>query len=214
MRESILSPKSYETLRRERISAAMDRFFAPGNHILDIGAGSGVFSMALLKQGCQVTAIESDGNQVARLKKGLPPNPRLVIIHDTFPPARLTSELQLGSVDGAVVLEVLEHSPNPEDILSSIARILRPRGRLLISTANRYSWISIIGMIKFFFLGRFLNPGNSRIWQFSSRQIARMLKKTGFRIVYRGSLSRFPLFSFWPFNRAGTGLIFVAEKRP
>ena len=214
MRETSFSPRSYERLRQERIAAAIDRFFVPGNHVLDIGAGSGAFSSVLLKQGCQVTAIESDHDQVMNLKEGFSRNPRFAIVHDSFPPTRLTSELKLGRVDGVLALDVLEHSANPDDFLRSIARILRPRGRLLISTANRYSWISIIGMIKFFFLGRFFRPGDKRLWQFSSRQLNRMLKKSGFRVVYRESLGRILWFSFWPFNRSGTGLIVVAEKRP
>jgi SAM-dependent methyltransferase len=51
--------------------------------------------------------------------------------------ALVLGKLQDGTFDAAVSFETIEHLPNPEAFVASLRRILRPRGRLLISTPDR-----------------------------------------------------------------------------
>jgi 2-polyprenyl-3-methyl-5-hydroxy-6-metoxy-1,4-benzoquinol methylase len=44
-----------------------------------------------------------------------------------------------GSLDSVVCLEVIEHVPDAEMVLSEIARVLRPDGLLIVSTPNKWA---------------------------------------------------------------------------
>jgi SAM-dependent methyltransferase len=53
------------------------------------------------------------------------------------------------SLDGATLLEVIEHIVRAEDLLSELARVIRPGGWLIITTPNvvhlRYRWRAVTG---------------------------------------------------------------------
>ncbi|MFX9343908.1 methyltransferase domain-containing protein, partial [Acinetobacter baumannii] len=44
---------------------------------------------------------------------------------------------QPGSFDTVTCLEMLEHVPDPASVIRACARLLRPGGRLFVSTLNR-----------------------------------------------------------------------------
>ncbi|MFN0093717.1 MAG: rRNA adenine N-6-methyltransferase family protein [Dehalococcoidia bacterium] len=54
---------------------------APPCHVLDLGAGEGMLTAALLERGFQVTAIEADAALVRELNARFARHPRLTVIH-------------------------------------------------------------------------------------------------------------------------------------
>ena len=113
----------------------LDWFFppVPGERILDVGCGSGVFASRMAELGAQVTAVDS--------------NPE-VVNYGTRHFARdglefrrgLLDELGFadGSYDAATCLEVVEHvfAAQADKLFCDLRRIVRPGGRLLMTTPN------------------------------------------------------------------------------
>ena len=113
----------------------LDWFFIPkpGEKILDVGCGSGVFASRMTELGAKVTAVDSN---------------KKVVDYGTEHFARDGLEFRLGlldeldladdSYDAAACLEVVEHvfAEQADKLLADLRRILRPGGRLLMTTPN------------------------------------------------------------------------------
>jgi len=105
---------------------------ASGSKIADIGGGAGNFSRILARAGFTVTLFDfkpefEEPNLEARS-----------VDLNTHWPA------EDREYDCVISLEVIEHVENPRHFFREMARILRPGGKLLISTPNQHSVASKI----------------------------------------------------------------------
>ena len=103
--------------------------------VLDVGCGAGLLSEALAREGAQVTALDLAPElvEIAKLhllESGLKVDYRLQSVE------ALAAELP-GSFDAITCMEMLEHVPDPGSVLQACATLLRPGGRLFVSTLNR-----------------------------------------------------------------------------
>jgi len=100
--------------------------------LMDVGCGAGSF-LDLVKGLCKTTiGIEpTQSLQEALVKKG----------HETFPYCHEVPASWNGKVDIAVLFSVIEHLPDPLALLRDIRRLMKPGGRLLLSTPNRRDWL-------------------------------------------------------------------------
>lgn len=113
----------------------LEWFFIPekGEKILDVGCGSGVFASRMTELGAETTAIDSNADAInyggeVFARPGL--EFRLGLLDEM--------DFAESSYDAAVCLEVAEHiyEGQVDKMLSDLRRILRPGGRLLMTTPN------------------------------------------------------------------------------
>lgn len=117
-----------------------------GLRVLDFGCGSGVLLDCLA--GARVRAgvdVSQEALSRARARCGRDVFLVRVGIHGALPFADETFHL-------AVSTEVLEHVPDERLVLGEIARVLRPGGRLILTTPHKH-WLSglDVGNLKFRF---------------------------------------------------------------
>ena len=98
--------------------------------VLDVGCGDG-FHLDLLRRyappSWSVTGVDTDARAVAAARaRGL----------DVYEGAVETSPIQPNSIDMALCIQTIEHVPDPIALLSSIANLLKPGGRLYLITDN------------------------------------------------------------------------------
>jgi SAM-dependent methyltransferase len=125
--------------RREQIMQAL-REAAPLERALEVGPGSGVY-LPLLSELAQ-TVVASD---IARARELAATRPNLEVVLDDI----VASGLPSASFDLVLCSEVIEHIPDPAGALASMHRILRPGGKLLLSTPHRFSPLELAGRIAF-----------------------------------------------------------------
>lgn len=119
-------------LRLDYITA---RIALAGQKVLDIGCGGGILCEGLARLKARVTGIDiSPGAIETAIQHGRISN--LDIRYDLA-----TAEEYAGKYAGAfdiiTCMELLEHVAEPEPVISSCAKLVRPGGHLFFSTINR-----------------------------------------------------------------------------
>jgi SAM-dependent methyltransferase len=111
---------------RYRFAAA----FVAGQRVLDVACGSGFGLAMLLEAGATPIGIDYDAEPLAAIRVSLP-SVGLVRGDGTRLP------LGSGSIDQVVSFETIEHVPDAVAFVLEVRRVLKPGGRLVLSTPNR-----------------------------------------------------------------------------
>lgn len=127
--------KPLHVLNPARLDYIRERIALRGARVLDVGCGAGLLSEALAREGGNVTAIDlaPDLIKIAKLhglESGVEVDYRLVAVE-------ALAEEAPGSYDAIACMEMLEHVPDPGAIIDACATLLKPGGRLFLSTLNR-----------------------------------------------------------------------------
>jgi 2-polyprenyl-6-hydroxyphenyl methylase/3-demethylubiquinone-9 3-methyltransferase len=103
--------------------------------VLDVGCGGGILSESLAAAGADVTGIDLASRvlEVARLH--LYESGRNVDYREISVEA-LATEMP-AAFDAVACMEMLEHVPDPGSVIAACATLLKPGGRLFLSTLNR-----------------------------------------------------------------------------
>jgi 2-polyprenyl-6-hydroxyphenyl methylase/3-demethylubiquinone-9 3-methyltransferase len=117
-----------------------------GKTVLDVGCGGGILSESMACMGATVTGIDLGDKplQVAKLhllESGRQVDYRKIAVEE------LAIE-QPGHYDIVTCMEMLEHVPDPQSVVTACAKLARPGGWVFFSTLNRNlkSWLfAIVG---------------------------------------------------------------------
>ena len=108
----------------------------PGERILDLAAGTGASSAALAKGGAEVVACDlSEG----MIEVGRERHPEIEFVHGNA----MDLDFEDGSFDAVTISWGLRNIPDPQLALREMARVVRPRGRLVVlefSTPPNGAW--------------------------------------------------------------------------
>jgi len=110
--------------------------FCEGQRVLDAGCGVGYGAGVLKRAGAlEVVAIDLS-EAIIEVARGEAPDGVVFDVGDlrSLPYAE-------GSFDLIVCFEVIEHVEEPERVLDQLARVLHPKGLLLISSPNRDHYV-------------------------------------------------------------------------
>lgn len=99
----------------------------PGGRVLDVGCGRGILLRELADRGYETHGFERFASAV----RGIDPRVQ-VRIGDSLMAANYPDHF----FDQVIVWHVLEHIPDPKDVLREIHRILKPGGEVVIAVPN------------------------------------------------------------------------------
>lgn len=133
---------------------------APGQSVLDFGAGSGTYADMLAERGITPDCLEPDGDLQSVLRsKGYP----VVDLSDVAAKA--------GSYDVIYTLNVFEHIKNDQDAADDLATLLKPGGRIVV----------YVPAMESLFTSMDVKVEHYR--RYRRAQLTRILKNSGLRVV-------------------------------
>jgi 2-polyprenyl-3-methyl-5-hydroxy-6-metoxy-1,4-benzoquinol methylase len=126
-------------LHCDRRDWVLEQAFAhsrPGDRVLEVGVGCGIFTEELARQGRRVSAVDINP---AFLENVRPLEAVAIYLKDA------TEPLGIGDHDLAICSEVLEHVPPDRSpaMLAALRDGLRPGGVLILTTPQRYSTVEL-----------------------------------------------------------------------
>jgi len=156
--------KALHALNPARLGYVAGRIALRGAGLLDVGCGGGLLSEALAKEGARVTAIDLAPGllKVARLhmlESGVEVDYRSSSVE------ALAAE-QPAAYDAITCMEMLEHVPDPASVLQACATLLRPGGRLFVSTLNRTPAAFALAIVGAEYIARMLPRGTHQYRDF------------------------------------------------
>ena len=122
---------------RQRIDWMAEQ--AQGRKILDVGCSEGVLEILLARKGFNVTGVDINAEALAFARDLLAREPeevrsRVRFVHGDLAQARLLDD----RFDTLVMGEILEHLEDPQTLLNRSLDLIRPNGRVIITTPFGY----------------------------------------------------------------------------
>ena len=179
----------------ERVPLFVEAIGGPGMAVLDLGCRAGALSQHFLA-GNEVTGVDVDENALGHAAdRGL-----RTVWGDVEEPLPFED----GSFDAVVVGEILEHVRFPDEVISEIARVLKPDGVVVGSVPNAFR---LKNRVKFLF-GRSPENNPMHLRMYSPAAIRQELAPLGDATVtpVGGRLARLGPRLF------GNALVFVVRR--
>lgn len=114
--------------------------------VLDVGCGGGILAESMAKLGANVTGIDLSTAPLVVAKQHAQ-SQQLNIDYQQIAIEELASQAGYqNKFDVITCMEMLEHVPDPAAIIAHCQPLLKPHGKLFISTINRTlkAWASVI----------------------------------------------------------------------
>lgn len=201
-----------------RLGFVAARVALHGARVADVGCGGGLLSEALAKAGAEVTAIDlaPEVIEVARL--------HLHETNEAMPQPlaidyRLSSSHELaasepGAFDAACCMELIEHVPDPGALVDDLAALLRPGGKLFLSTLNRTPLSFATAILGAEYLAGLLPRGTHDYRQFlRPSELASLLRGAGLVLEEISGIGYNPLArKAWLTRRTAVNYLVCASK--
>ncbi|WP_371823310.1 bifunctional 2-polyprenyl-6-hydroxyphenol methylase/3-demethylubiquinol 3-O-methyltransferase UbiG [Paracoccus sp. Z118] len=170
-----------------------------GLRLLDIGCGGGLMAEPMARLGATVTGADAaDGNiAVARLHAE---QSGLEIDYRATTAEALVTENR--TFDVVLALEIVEHVAEPQDFVTTCARLLRPGGLLVMSTLNRTPQSFAAAILGAEWVMRWL-PKGTHDWNrfIKPAELAAMMDAAGAPVVDRAGMVFNPVRWSWSLSK-------------
>lgn len=169
-----------------------------GARVADVGCGGGLLSEALAQAGASVTAIDlaPEVIEVARLhlhETRAVAGAALDVDYRLCAAGALARDLP-AAFDVVCCMELIEHVPDPAALVADLAALLKPGGKLFLSTLNRTPTSFLAAIIGAEYVARLLPRGTHDYRRFlRPSELAALLRRAGMTLDELAGIAYNPL---------------------
>lgn len=160
-----------------------------GQRVIDVGCGGGILAEAMARKGAEVTGIDLAEKslkvaQLHGLESGISVHYEQIATEDMALKAPEQFDL-------VTCMEMLEHVPQPESVVTACAALAKPGGWVVFSTLNRNPKSFLFAIIGAEYLLRLLPRGTHEYAKFiKPSELGRAARQAGLELV--ANFIRFP----------------------
>jgi 2-polyprenyl-6-hydroxyphenyl methylase / 3-demethylubiquinone-9 3-methyltransferase len=183
-----------------------------GKSVLDVGCGGGILAEAMARHGARVTGIDMAEKPLAIAR--LHAQGREIDVRYAASNAESWAVEHPAHYDTVTCMEMLEHVPQPKDVIAACAGMVKPGGWVFFSTINRNPLSYLLAIVGVEYLLRILPRGTHQYERFiKPAELVAMAQAAGLELVERRGLGynpftqRFRLHGF-----TGVGYLLAMRK--
>ena len=163
-----------------------------GKNILDVGCGGGILTEALSQLGAKLKGIDLAPHSIEVAIQHASIN-ALSIEYDCIAIEDFAKK-ETALFDIITCMELLEHVPDPESIIASIATLLKPGGHAFFSTIHRTPKAFLHAIVGAEYLLKLLPKGTHQYQKFiRPSELKRTLERHGLRAQRMQGITYHPL---------------------
>lgn len=152
-----------------------------GKKILDIGCGGGIFSEGLAEQGAIVTGIDMSEPTLVAAKEHCQ-NKSLSLRYFCIT-AEEFAQQHSHQFDVITCMELLEHVPDPLQLIQACTKLLKPEGHVFFSTINRTFKAYALAILAAEYITNVLPKGTHDYKKFiKPSELCRWIRETGLTV--------------------------------
>jgi len=148
-----------------------------GKQVLDVGCGGGILSESMARAGAKVTGIDAAQKALTVAK-----------LH------AMEAGIEVDYQNRMAEDHALEHVPDPSSLISACAQLVRPGGRIFVSTINRNPKAYALAVFGAEYIMRLLPKGTHDYDKFiKPSELARWARDAGLQLIKEAGMHYNPL---------------------
>ena len=152
--------------------------------VLDVGCGAGILSESMAQAGAKVTGLDAAADVLATARAHQEQQKLTNPVNYFLGTLEEFAAQQSALFDVITCMELLEHVPNPAQLIQNCVQLLKPEGFIFFSTINRNLKSFLFAIIGAEYVTRMLPIGTHHYAQFiRPSELNQWAEKSGLQLI-------------------------------